>query len=665
MGEGCTFIRLLADEDKGAALAESIGALRGGERTSRVFSLEPEKFSMVPGSPFAYWVSDRIRRLFVDLPQFEGEGRTAKQGLATADDPRFVRAWWEVNPARIVTGTEKTTPEEFKAQTCAGKKWAPFAKGGEYSPYYADIHLVVNWRNDGEEVKDWICSRYPYLKGNWGWVVKNTDYYFQPGLTWPKLPLKRGAFSYIPPGVIFSHGGMMIFAPQDQLWALISLLNTDAYIGLLHLLMPRGVGNTGATLKYEVGYIKSVPIPELPKDILTQLEDISKMNWELMRSLQTGDELSHSYIQPAVTKNKNLNLADSSEILDKLRLQKLHEMSDNATTSNEIGFLLYELGPLERTCLCENIGKPLIPDSNSNKGSNGKTDSIIAELLSWCAGAVFGRWDIRYATGERQPPELPDPFAPLPACSPGMLQGEDGLPLEPHEIPADYPLAVDADGILVDDEGHTDDIIARLRDALTLIWGDRAEAIEKEACEILKVKALRDYFRRSGAGGFWDNHVKRYSKSRRKAPIYWLLQSARRNYAIWIYYPRMDGDTLYKALRYAKDKLILEERQLEDMMAEHKRLGTGGAAVKRLEKEIEDQGAFVSELHEFVERLARAANLNLIPEHDDGVVLTIAPLRELVPWKEPGKYWDELIEGKYEWSAVGKQLAEKGLVRRS
>jgi len=455
----------------------------------------------------------------------------------------------------------------------------------------------------------------------------------------------------------------MIFAPQDQLWALISLLNTDAYIGLLHLLMPRGVGNTGATLKYEVGYIKSVPIPELPKDMLTQLEDVSKRNWELMRLLQTSDELSYNYIQPAITENKNLNLEDSSEILDKLKLQKLNEMSENATIANEIGFLRYELGPLERTCLCENIGKPLIPDSNSNEGSNGKTDSITAELLSWCTGAIFGRWDVRYATGERKPPELPDPFAPLPACSPGMLQGEDGLPLDPHEIPPDYPLAVDPDGILVDDEGHPDDIIARIRDVLALIWGDRADAIEKEACEILGVKSLRDYFRKPSAGGFWDDHVKRYSKSRRKAPIYWLLQSTRKNYGIWIYYPRMDGDTLYKALRYAKDKLAMEERRLEDLRKEREQAGTGGAGVKKLEKEIDGQEAFVSELNDFVEKLERAANLDLIPEHDDGVVLTIAPLRELVPWNEPKNYWDELIEGKYAWSSIGKQLAEKGLVK--
>ncbi len=127
----------------------------------------------------------------------------------------------------------------------------------------------------------------------------------------------------------------------------------------------------------------------------------------------------------------------------------------------------------------------------------------------------------------------------------------------------------------------------------------------------------------------------------------------------------MDGDALYKALRYAKDKLAMEGRRLDGLQKEREQSGTGGAAVKRLEKEIEGKEALVSELHDFVEKLERAANLDLIPEHDDGVVLTIAPLRELVPWNEPGKYWDELIKGKYAWSSIGKQLAEKGLVTRS
>ena len=181
--------------------------------------------------------------------------------------------------------------------------------------------------------------------------------------------------------------------------------------------------------------------------------------------------------------------------------------------------------------------------------------------LCWAAGTSA------FATGERRPPALPDPFDPLPVCSPGMLQGDDGLPL-PH-TPEGYPLRIDWDGILVDDPDHSDDIVRRVRDVLEVIWKDRADAIEKEACEILGVTDLRDYFRKPGKGGFWDDHVTRYSKSRRKAPIYWLLQSSKKNYALWIYYHRLDKDILFKALlNYVEPKIRLEESRLEPLRAQ-------------------------------------------------------------------------------------------------
>ena len=162
----------------------------------------------------------------------------------------------------------------------------------------------------------------------------------------------------------------------------------------------------------------------------------------------------------------------------------------------------------------------------------------------------------------------------FPACSPGMLQGSDGLPLT--TAPEDYPLRIVRDGILVDDPDHTDDIMRRVREVLEVIWKDRAEAIEKEACEILGVKELRDYFRKPGKGGFWDDHVSRYSKSRRKAPIYWLLQSAKKNYALWLYYHRLDKDMLFKALvNYVEPKIRLEDSRLDTLRTQKPPLAAG------------------------------------------------------------------------------------------
>jgi hypothetical protein len=241
-----------------------------------------------------------------------------------------------------------------------------------------------------------------------------------------------------------------------------------------------------------------------------------------------------------------------------------------------------------------------------------------------------------------------------------MLTDEEGLSL--YEAPPGYPLRLDQDGILVDDPNHPDDIVRRVRDALEVLWQDRAEAIEWEACEILGVKELRDYFRKPGKGGFWGDHIARYSKSRRKAPIYWPLQSSKKHYVMWIYYPRLDKDMLFKALlNYVEPKIRLEESRLEPLRAQRTAAGTSGKGVKQLEKEIDRQEEFISELRDFEDKLRSIANLHLEPDLNDGVVLNIAPLWELVPWKEAKKYWEELCDGKYEWSSIGKQLRQKGI----
>jgi hypothetical protein len=177
------------------------------------------------------------------------------------------------------------------------------------------------------------------------------------------------------------------------------------------------------------------------------------------------------------------------------------------------------------------------------------------------------------------------------------------------------------------------------------------------------VKALRDYFRKTGAGGLWDDHVKRYSKSRRKAPIYWYLRSARGNYGLWLYYHRLDRDLLYKAVvNYAEPKLRLEESSLTRLHAQREAVGTAGAEAKKLERELDKQEALVLEVRDLRDKLQRAAELGLDPDLNDGVVLNIAPLWELVPWSMAKQYWEELLEGRYEWSSIGKQLRTKGLV---
>ena len=260
------------------------------------------------------------------------------------------------------------------------------------------------------------------------------------------------------------------------------------------------------------------------------------------------------------------------------------------------------------------------------------------------------------------------PFAPPPVNPPGTLCGPDGL----LNTPTNYPLLIDLDGIIPDDPDHSDDIVRRVRKVLELIWKDRAEAIEKEACEILGVKELRDYFRKLGKSGFWDDHVSRYSKSRRKAPIYWLLQSSKKNYGLWLYYHRLDKDILFKARQnYVEPKIRLEQSRLDSLRSQKTALGADAKGAKKIDKDIERQETLLGELKDFADKLERAAKLNVgkhekldsdvtyDPDLNDGVVLNIAPLWELVPWKEAKNYWEELLEGELRVVLDGQHYCEQ------
>ena len=116
-------------------------------------------------------------------------------------------------------------------------------------------------------------------------------------------------------------------------------------------------------------------------------------------------------------------------------------------------------------------------------------------------------------------------------------------------------------------------------------------------------------------------------------------------------------------MNYVEPKIRLEADRLKAFRRDNAAAGETGKEAKRLAREVERQEDFLSELRDFEDKLRRAADLHLEPNLDDGVVLNIAPLHELVPWGEAEKYWEELLEGKYEWSSIGKQLRQKGLVK--
>jgi hypothetical protein len=651
-------LRLLGKADKRQTLNESLHDIQGRRR----FVVNPQSFQQVPGTPFAYWVSERIRQLFTELLPFGGEEREVRVGLQTSDNFRFVRAWWEVSPEKMLTGTSETTPDDFRKQTFEGKRWAPFAKGGAYSPYYADLHLVVNWERNGEEMKAWAGSL--YNNSHWSRIIKNVEFYFRPGLTYT-YRTSRFSPQVMPAGSIISVRGSGIYGKDSH--AFLGLFASTAFDFLIKILLGRDEHP-----QFDMGAVNLTPIPSVDSTELLSLKEPAINSFSIKRSIDSVNEISHVFHLPVLLQMNGDTLAQRIAAWQSHIAEADQQLAAHQREIDDIAFQLYGITGEDRRAIESSAAhNPAAPGNGEQPETDDEIDSgqpstdrraLTNDLLSYAVGCAFGRWDVRVAGGERPSLELPESFAPLPVCAPGALIGQDGLLL--GELPPGYPLQVDWDGILVDEADHEDDIISRVRDVFELLLHERAEVMESEACEILGAKTIRDYFRKPGNDGFWMQHVKGYSKGLRKAPIYWLLQSSKKNYALWLYYHRQDKDMLYKVLvNYVEPKIRLEENTLDQVRSRRAAAGTSGREAKQLEKPIDQQEGLLSELRDFRDKLRRAADLRLEPDLNDGVVLNVAPLWEMVPWAEPKKYWQELLEGKYEWSSIGRQLRERGMVK--
>lgn len=567
------------------------------------FLTEPlGKFRQLPDSQFIFGESGEAFMTVGSGRTFDDEADVT-YGLITENDERFLRLKWEVDPREL----ERT--------------WFPFSKGGDYSWWSSDVHLVVNRRNDGEELAAYAAQH----SGNVARTRASSKFYGRPAAVYSRRSQKGFSVRRLRRGCCFGDKSGVIFPRHGAgkwLSLLPFLLASTKYIELLEAQVKFG--------SYEIGAVKRLP---WPKAFGSSVKIVAADVYAALDSLDTFDETTSQFLHQ---KPGGYNCIEVTE-----RVLSI------------VGKAL------------EGEGLPISPEVETHQRSLAAERHVEltspSSFISYLVGLAFGRWDVRVSLAPASTEPVRDPFDAAPLCPPGMLKDSTGLPAQ--HPPSDYPIAVRWDGILVDDPDHTDDIIRRVRDVLEVIWKVRADAIEQEACEILGVSELRDYFRKPGAGGFWDNHIKRYSKSRRKAPIYWLLQSSKKNYALWIYYHRLDKDILFKALlNYVEPKLRKEDARLDELRTQKTALGPAAKGTKKLDKDIERQEAFLSELRDFEDKLRRVASLHVDPDLNDGVVLNIAPLHELVPWKEAKSYWDDLMDGKYEWSSIGRQLREKGLL---
>ena len=636
------FINLTDSSDKGGQLASEVS---NGLSGKNVFWVKQAEFNRIPGAPFAYWADDVVRQCFARLPSLASLNAEVKQGLGTTDDFRFVRAVWEVPPASIGVRNH----------------WSFYAKGGESNDFHSDVHLVVNWADGGREVYEF--NGIPY--GGAGAPIRNPALYFKPGLTYTSYTNRGFSPRVLPSGCIFTTAGMGIFV-ADRL-AMLSLLNSRVI--QLFLLMITD------ERKWEVGYVSSIPIKEFDSAERIRLSELAIRGWREALLSTLWDETQRLFSGLAGA-HQISSLRTEAERLKRASQNSGDNLRGIRREIDERVLALYGLTTRHIEVVDERLG--LGTDENPEVGD------ITTSLVSLLLGITLGRWDVRFALEQSLVPKLPEPFDPLPICPPGILIGPNGLPSKPGRIvseewlrarpdantlprtstvksptipDADYPLRIKWDGILVDDPGfngaqpHRDDIVRRVREVLDLLWKDKSHEIEQEACDILGVKTLRDYFRKPNK--FFKDHLKRYSKSRRKAPVYWPLSTASGSYTLWLYYHRLTDQILFTCV------IDYLEPTLKQVAEDIQKLKQKGERNREDEREFEYLSDLELELRDLREELLRIAAF-WKPNLNDGVQITAAPLWKLFrnkAWQKTLKgTWEKLEAGDYDWAHLAYSI---------
>jgi hypothetical protein len=614
---------MLTESDKERALAEAVVSVQTAATCNQVYILRAEELLGIPGAPFAYWTSRSIRALFHELPSFEGSGRYVRQGLATADDYRFIRTAWEVNPEDI------------------GHSWRRMTKGGAFSRYYADVNILVNWKNEGDELSSFSNS-----------VIRNPDFYFRPGISWPLRGVTFSAQA-VPRGCIFSVAGKLATTDSEaELSPALAIFNSRCFDYLVRLF----AGKVGG-VQYEVGLIGSIPYPAISDATRTNLAHLVSNGWSLERALDETNPVSSVFRGPGLILFKGTTLVQaynkwmssvqqSLVIRDKVEgeidkiVLELYGIHDSDITSSRTNHIAQSYDDTE-------VGEVTAIEQGDT------LYSAVSALFDYAIGCVYGRWDIGTGSAKSivttcEPAEM---FAELPVCSPCTLRVMRDLAATASDKFVDYPIQISWPGILVTDPGHTEDICSRIREVLAIFWPESDDAIEQEALDVLNMDSLYEYL--SNPALFFEYHLTHYSKSRRTAPIYWPLSTASGSYTLWLYYHRLTDQTLYKCVN---DFVDSKRKQVTEQFVALQRKPNRSPNEERT---LEQLAGSERELSDFRAELLRVAAF-WKPNLNDGVQITAAPLYRLFghrAWRRSlQETWEKLEAGEYDWAHLAYSI---------
>lgn len=487
-----TYIRLTDYKD-------SDSKEQGFFKNENRYEAKQDDFEKISGSPIAYWINDKVKELFVKNKLFK-EYALFSSGMSTGDNEKYLRFWKEVDFNRI-----DFQCKDIKEISTSTKKWFPYNKGGSFRKFYGNNELILNYENDGKEVKEFGVIR--NNGKHWSRFVCGLDYMGKKGLTWSSLGSKDFIFRYCEYGFMIDSKGSMCFPTEDKyLLYFLSLGSSNAINYLLKI--------NSQTLDFLISQISSIPII-FPKqestkqqiDILTQeCIDISKEEWD---SRETSWDFS---------KNELLKHKSDSKIETAYNnycsywREKFYKLHANEEELNRLFIDIYELqDELTPDVALKDItilkSESIINDNNELEF---KADEIMKQFISYAVGVMFGRYSL----------------------------DSDGLVVANlnQDYPKDTTFEIDDDNVIpvLEDDYFSDDIASRIINFVKTTFGAESLSENINFIEKCLAKTIRAYMVKD----FYEDHIKRY----KKRPIYWMVSSPKKGFMSLSYMHRYTND---------------------------------------------------------------------------------------------------------------------------
>ena len=578
------------------------------------FQAKQKDFEKIPGSPIAYWVSDKIREIF-EKNRIE-DFFDVRSGIMTGDDEVYLKLWQEVNLNKIGFNCLKSNDIIINK-----KRWFPLNKGGNFRKWYGNNEYIIDLENNGKRIKN----------SGKNFRLREDIFYFKEGMTWSEVSSSKASFRFSNNGILFGSTGPMAYENNEnkiKILMIIGLLNTKLYQYILNIMNP--------TLHYNVGIIANTPL-DLTKIFLYEknIEKISNMNFNISKEEWDSRETSWDFERLSLIDSKDLKTAyenycnhwrdnfvqlhKNEEELNRLFIEiyDLQDEMDEKVSFDDVTILKKEANIIQ---IDNSITKEFSTESEKYLYDRGVSlefnkDELIKQFLSYVVGCIMGRYSINKSgliiTNSDDILELLE--------NKFIVKGTDGeirQEIESKFLPDEFGIIP-----ITDEKDFSNDIVEKLKEFIKLVYGEEnlkdnlnfiAEALGNKDNNSTE-EIIRTYFIKD----FYLDHLQRYQKR----PIYWLMNSGKKNAFSCLFYmhryepltvARVRADYLIPYQEMLENKRKFIERQLsdDDISAKEK---------KNIEKQLKELDTLLKELREYANEVKHIAEQKIPLDLDDGV----------------------------------------------